>query len=116
MSYNHYSLTSSHYKSFKSLGYIRYEDMTKHLHLTGYWASYNNPFFDDIALRSGNMQYCIDDTSTCHFYDYRGRIFREQAPKTNSMEDMMELLGYNRFRSDPISANDSCNVSMYMTK
>ena len=91
-------------------GYAHWEDMTSHISTLDYWASYNNPYFDDIAELSGNAALCRQDKSSCHLTDPRALIFREQQGAARDIAGVQRLMGYNQFRSDPLSLNNSCNV------
>jgi hypothetical protein len=79
---------------------------------TSYWASYNNPFFADIAALSGNAALCAQFPETaCHETDPRAQIFRQRQASVVGVASLQALLTYNDFRHDPLSRNDSCNVS-----
>ena len=60
-------------------------DMTIHLVHEGYWASYNNPFFTDIANVSGNAVLCQMNSNTCYDHDPRANIFREHQDKVKDI-------------------------------
>ena len=53
-----------------------------HLHLTlstlpfPVAGSYNNPFFEDISMASGNADLCRDNPHACYHNDPRANIFR----------------------------------------
>jgi hypothetical protein len=38
--------------------------------------SYNNPFFEDISMASGNADLCRDNPHACYHNDPRANIFR----------------------------------------
>ena len=59
--------------------------MTIHLVHEGYWASYNNPFFTDIANVSGNAVLCQMNSNTCYDHDPRANIFREHQDKVKDI-------------------------------
>lgn len=92
-------------------GYIHYEDMTVHLVNETYWASYNNPYFEDISLITGQYQLCEENPINCYDTDPRAKIFKREHGKIKSVGDVQVLLGLNRYQTDPLSLNDSCNVS-----
>jgi hypothetical protein len=76
-----------------------------------YWASYNNPFFADIAELSGNSARCrAAPLTACHDTDPRARIFQQRQGRVAGLRDFQALMSYNDFRNDPLSLNDSCNV------
>lgn len=92
-------------------GFAHWEDMTSHMRIMDYWASYNNPYFDDIAVMSGNAHLCALDPSACHLSDPRAKIFRAQQGAITSLAGLQALMDYNKFQTDPLSMNNSCNVS-----
>mmetsp|Transcript_4556 Transcript_4556/g.6234 ORF Transcript_4556/g.6234 Transcript_4556/m.6234 type:complete len:596 (+) Transcript_4556:792-2579(+) len=92
-------------------GLIHYEDMTAHLIEQEYWASYNNPFFDDISEASGNAALCrAQPLTACHDSDPRAAIFRQRQSSVSGLAGLQALLTYNDFHHDPLSLNDSCNA------
>lgn len=91
-------------------GYIHWADQTAHLLSVGYWASYNNPYFPDISVLSGNADLCDIDVVSCYDTDPRAMIFKQKQGKVNSLKDLQYLMGYNNFQIDPLSLNDSCNA------
>jgi hypothetical protein len=54
---------------------------------------------------------CMDDVTMCHATDPRALIFRQQQGSVTDLASLQKLMGYNRFSSDFLSLNDSCNVS-----
>ena len=92
-------------------GYMHSADLTSHLIEHGYWASYNNPYFDDISTLSGNADMCTENSLTCYSTDPRANLFRKHQSSVRTLGDMQRLMGLNEFASDPLSLNDSCNVS-----
>lgn len=93
-------------------GYMHSADLTSHLIEHGYWGSYNNPYFEDISALSGNADLCLDNSITCYNTDPRANLFRKHQSSVSSLGDMQWLMGLNEFASDPLSLNDSCNVSL----
>eukprot|EP01035_Chromulina_nebulosa_P018640 gene18640-24381_t len=91
-------------------GYIHYEDLTHHLNSEGYWASYNNPYFDDIFILSGYIELCEADASSCHDTDPRALIFADIQSSVNDIYTLEKVIGYNHFKYDTYSMNDSCNT------
>ena len=92
-------------------GYMHSADLTSHLIEHGYWASYNNPYFDDISTLSGNADMCTENSLTCYSTDPRANLFRKHQSSIKTLGDMQRIMGLNEFASDPLSLNDSCNVS-----
>ncbi len=95
-------------------GYIRYEDMTDVLKNQTYWASFNNPYFEDVALITGQRSLCHYDSSECYASDPRGLLFAQYQSTLTSIEDVKKLILHNDFQHDPVSQNDSCHVSAYV--
>ena len=91
-------------------GYVEHGDLTSHLISNGYWASYNNPYFDSIQELSGNAEYCKLNDNYCHEGDPRAKIFKERQSSVTDMKSLQLLMGYNRWQIDPLSLNDSCNA------
>lgn len=92
-------------------GLIHWEDLSHVLGHSGYWASYNNAYFDDIRAISGANDACKFDESYCYNLDPRAQLFSKLQWKVNDVSDMQKLMGYNRWKQDKISDSDSCNVS-----
>ena len=92
-------------------GYMHSADVTSHLIEHGYWASYNNPYFDDISLLSGNAGMCEDNILTCYETDPRANLFRKHQGGVTNLWDMQRIMGLNEYGTDPLAMNDSCNVS-----
>ena len=91
-------------------GYTHAEDMTAHLISHEYWASYNAPFFPDISDMIGSTALCEQNANFCYDSDPRARIFRERQSAVKDIDSLKLLMGYNRFQTDPIAMNDSCNA------
>ncbi|EFA81154.1 phospholipase B-like protein [Heterostelium album PN500] len=88
-------------------GYIEYADVTNILR-TGYWPSYNVPYFENIFNMSG-----FNDTGSSDYEAYeedpRSQIFRRDANKVYSMSDFQAIMRYNNFQHDPLSQGDAAN-------
>jgi hypothetical protein len=54
----------------------------------GYWASYNNPYFDDISTLSGNADLCIQNINTCYDSDPRAQLFKKHQESVTDLSDM----------------------------
>jgi Phospholipase B len=91
-------------------GYMHSADLTSHLVEKGYWASYNNPFFDDISVLSGNADICESNRNTCYDTDPRALLFQKHHSSVYDLTDMQRILGLNEYATESISLNDSCNV------
>lgn len=76
----------------------------------GYWASYNNAFFEEIRDLSGVSALCSVDTGFCYEDDPRAKIFKERQGLVEDIPSLQALIEYNRFQTDPLSLNQSCNV------
>eukprot|EP01132_Coremiostelium_polycephalum_P005003 gene5003-6229_t len=87
--------------------YVEYADVTNILR-TGYWPSYNVPYFENIFNMSG-----FNDTGSSDYEPYeqdpRGQIFRRDANKVYSLSDFQAIMRYNDFQNDPLSQGDAAN-------
>lgn len=94
-------------------GFIHFEDMTSHLVNTSYWASFNNPYFEDISRLTGQWELCQTvDPTDCYETDPRNMLFKANQDKIQHISDLQWLISMNHFQYDPISMNDSCYVSL----
>ncbi|EFA78500.1 phospholipase B [Heterostelium album PN500] len=90
-------------------GYVEYDDVTNIVR-TGYWPSYNVPYFEYIYNVSGfnNTQ------SYGNFFSYSGNpramIFRRDANNVYTFEQYQAELRYNNWEHDPLSAGNSGNA------
>jgi hypothetical protein len=89
-------------------GLVHSEDVTPVLLRDGYWASFNQPYFDDISAASGAPAQCVRDPDSCAATDPRALIFAEKQAAVTSLDDLQLLLGYNRFQSDATGNGDAC--------
>ena len=71
------------------------EDQTKILR-SGYWASYNRPFYERIQNMSG-FPHVIKTRGEMYSHDLspRAKIFRRDSDKVVDLKSMMELMRYN---------------------
>ncbi|KAL3876032.1 hypothetical protein ACJMK2_033919 [Sinanodonta woodiana] len=78
---------------------------------TGYWPSYNIPYFEEIYNKSG-----YPDFVARHGIDFsyqlapRAKIFRRDQGKVVDMATMKKIMRYNDYKQDPYSENNSCNT------
>ena len=79
-------------------GLVEASDKTQHLLTYGYWASYNIPYFPDMALSSGAEKLCQADSNNCYSSDPRARLFRRYEKQVTDMKSIMWILGYNDFK------------------
>jgi hypothetical protein len=91
-------------------GYVHSQDVTDVLISQGYWASYNNPYFKDIADFSGNTNLCEINNNFCHDGDPRSKIFKKLANNITDISTLKYVMGYNKFQSDPLSLGNPCNA------
>ncbi|GFO04642.1 phospholipase b-like [Plakobranchus ocellatus] len=87
-------------------GMVESRDLT-HVLRSGYFASYNIPYFDNIYNMSGYPS--MADVLGHHVsYDLAplAKIFRRDQSKVKTLQDMKDLLRYNDYRHDPYSEND----------
>nr|XP_054749532.1 putative phospholipase B-like 2 isoform X2 [Lytechinus pictus] len=90
-------------------GTIQAEDMTYYLREHSYWPSYNIPFFEDIYDKSG---WPANKRRYGNWFSYnktaRANIFRRNETDVTDLKSMINLMRYNNFEHDPLSACD-CN-------
>jgi hypothetical protein len=77
----------------------------------GYWASYNNPYYYDIARITGQYELCLEDPNNCYANDPRAVIFREHQANVRSVGDLKWLMTLNDYETEPASKGDPCNVT-----
>jgi len=90
-------------------GFIEMQDKTYVLNSTGYWASYNIPYFPQVYDLSGYpalyKQYGDE-------YSYqncaRAQIFRRDQHTVTDLESMKHMMRYNEYQTDPLSLKDAC--------
>jgi hypothetical protein len=90
-------------------GTAQIADVTSTLQTTGYWASYNIPYFPNIFNLSGYPA-LVEQYGDWFTYDMcpRAQIFRRDASSVNSMQAMQRIMRYNKFQTDPLSR---CNCT-----
>ncbi|EGG23772.1 phospholipase B [Cavenderia fasciculata] len=90
--------------------YIEYDDVTN-LVRTGYWPSFNIPYFENIYNMSG-----FNETGPQfgNFFSYaanpRGMIFRRDANNVDSFKAFKAQLRYNDWKKDPLSLGNPGNA------
>ncbi|EAL64426.1 phospholipase B-like protein [Dictyostelium discoideum AX4] len=95
-------------------GYVEYADVTNILR-TGYWPSFNVPYFETISNMSGfNYQSSSSDSSSSSgsiaYEQYpRSQIFRRDSNKVYSISDFQAFMRYNDFQNDPLAYGDPGN-------
>ncbi|KAH3863783.1 phospholipase B-like 1 [Dreissena polymorpha] len=91
-------------------GLVEYADTTPILR-TGYWPSYNVPFFERIYNLSGYPDFA-EEHGTDFTYQLapRAKIFRRDAGKVTDFTSMKNIMRYNDYTEDPYSEDDSCNT------
>jgi hypothetical protein len=89
-------------------GYIFWEDVTTVLSNQGYWASFNDAYFEVVRQMSGAELMCEENTNFCYQSDPRNEIFMQRAPKVTSIDEAKALIRYNNWHRDLNSRNDSC--------
>ncbi|VUZ53168.1 unnamed protein product [Hymenolepis diminuta] len=92
----------------QSPGFVQSADVTDHLIRKGYWASYNNPYFEFIRNITGINAF---EKEYGEFYSYdrtaRAQIFRRDQGKVTDLPSMYRLMRYNDFIHDPLSRYNS---------
>jgi len=91
-------------------GRVHWEDMTNHLVKKSYWASYNNPYFNDIRDMTGQTSLCIKNSLECYLTDPRGLIFHKLQKDVQTVADLQVVMQYNHWQTDALSMNDSCRA------
>jgi len=90
-------------------GYVERADKTDVLRDTGYWASYNIPYFPKIYNMSGYPAY---ERKYGDMWSYencaRAKIFRRDQKPVATMEDMKRIMRYNEWQTDELALQDSC--------
>lgn len=79
---------------------------------TGYWASFNAPYFQQTANLSGSAAKCQLNAAYCYENDPRAVLFRQHQGDVVGISGLQTLLQYNHFSTDRASRNDSCEVSI----
>jgi len=79
-------------------------DLTEEFEKTTYWASYNVPYFREIAVASGSAAACrlltgLNDTFTeyCHDTASRAEIFAKRQSAVGTTDDLAYLLQVDFF-------------------
>jgi len=77
-------------------GFVKSADMTNHLLVNGYWASYNRPYFPEIYSKSG---YSAMMRRYGRTYSYnmnpRSRIMASKINEVKNIQDMQNLMQFN---------------------
>jgi len=91
-------------------GLVEYADTTSILR-TGYWPSYNVPFFEKIYNYSGYPE-VVAKHGTDFSYQLapRAKIFRRDEGTVKDLSTMKHIMRYNDYKHDPYSEGDSCNA------
>ncbi|EPY25227.1 lysosomal/endosomal membrane protein p67 [Strigomonas culicis] len=85
-------------------------DLSTHLSATGYWASYNLPFFRDVDERSGTAAHRAEVGTLCSYNETpRARIFAREQLRVRTLGDVMQLMRSNDYREDPLSLIPNCS-------
>lgn len=79
-------------------GFVQSADVSDILR-TGYWPSYNVPFFEDIYNKSG-YKLIYGDKVNQYQMAPRAKIFRRDANKISNFQDMKTLLRSNDYKHD----------------
>uniref|UniRef100_A0A8C0Y3W7 Phospholipase B-like n=1 Tax=Cyprinus carpio carpio TaxID=630221 RepID=A0A8C0Y3W7_CYPCA len=91
-------------------GMIVTADKTEELFQTGYWASYNIPYFEKVFNASGGQELVQKYGSWFSFSDNpRAQIFRRNQSLVTDIESMVRLMRYNNYEEDPLSRCDGCD-------
>ena len=93
-------------------GFTKINNVTHFLKF-GYWSSYNVPFDREIYKRSAIQERIEEHPSLAVTLDYdncaRTKIFRRDQSSADNLQGFMNLMRYNKFKSDPYSENNPSN-------
>ncbi|EGG22387.1 phospholipase B-like protein [Cavenderia fasciculata] len=83
-------------------------DLTFNLLENGYWASYNRPYFQEVFDLMG-YPYYVNQYGDLFTYEYnpRANILRRDQSKVDSLDDMMNVISYNEYLTDPLSTGSA---------
>lgn len=91
-------------------GMVISADKSDLLYQTGYWASYNVPYFEEIFNASGQVDLM---KKYGDWFSYsktpRAQIFRRNQTLVHDLKSMVKLMRYNDFLHDPLSRCGSCD-------
>jgi hypothetical protein len=91
-------------------GFVISSDETNTLISTGYWASYNIPYFSFVYNISGYpQQYQQYGDAYSYTKCPRAQIFARDHSKVVDLESMKKMMRYNKWQTDPLSLGDACN-------
>merc|ERR1712226_138788 len=78
---------------------------------TGYWPSYNVPFYEAIYNKSGYPA-MVKKHGTDMSYQLapRAKIFRRDQASVVDMQSMKNVMRYNNYKEDKYSEGNSCNT------
>ncbi|XP_056384751.1 putative phospholipase B-like 2 [Hyla sarda] len=91
-------------------GIIISADKSDLLYQSGYWASYNVPYFEEIYNASGQVE-LLKKYGDWFSYSKtpRAQIFRRNQTLVQDLKSMVNLMRYNNFLYDPLSRCESCD-------
>ncbi|ESO88915.1 hypothetical protein LOTGIDRAFT_205711 [Lottia gigantea] len=90
-------------------GLVSSTDVTPILR-TGYWPSYNVPFFEEVYNKSGYPEFVAKHGIDLSYQlAPRAKIFRRDEGKVTDLETFKHIMRYNDFKTDPYSESDPCN-------
>ncbi|RHW72330.1 lysosomal/endosomal membrane protein p67 [Trypanosoma brucei equiperdum] len=94
---------------------ITSKDMTSVLNTTGYWASYNRPYFPNVYNLSGTLKMQEEYGDFYSYKNYsRARIFERDQGSVVDIESMKRLMRYNNYTKDPFSLIPNCTGAVGM--
>ncbi|KAM4809194.1 putative phospholipase B-like 2 [Rhinophrynus dorsalis] len=91
-------------------GMVITADKSDELYRSGYWASYNVPYFKEIFNASG-LPDLVEKYGDWFTYEKtpRAQIFRRDHVNVTDMKSMVQLMRYNDFLHDPLSRCSNCD-------
>lgn len=90
-------------------GHVSKADVTHVLRETGYWASYNINYFEDLYKISGYEEMEQEQGTFWSYTKYaRPEIFRRNQTYIKTVEDMQRMMRYNDYLNDVFSIIPNC--------
>ena len=90
-------------------GFTKINNVTQFMKF-GYWSSFNVPFDKEIYAKSEIQKIIDEEPKMASSLDYdncaRNKIFRREQSSSDSLEGFMTLMRFNKYISDPYSAQN----------
>eukprot|EP01124_Arcella_intermedia_P007924 TRINITY_DN1490_c0_g1_i1.p1 TRINITY_DN1490_c0_g1~~TRINITY_DN1490_c0_g1_i1.p1 ORF type:complete len:540 (+),score=100.73 TRINITY_DN1490_c0_g1_i1:93-1622(+) len=90
-------------------GFVFSADKSDFLANGGFWPSYNIPYFIENYNISGYPSLFEKYGNTYSYQNCaRAQIFRRDAGKVQTLQDLKRIMRYNEYQTDPLSLQDAC--------